>query len=168
MCCSVLQCVVVCCSVLQCVAVCCSVVLISRKNTCCSVLQCRAPCPRYIRGHIEGDIATHCNTLQHTATHASELCCTRVTLQHTPSWRGQGARRCNVLQCAVMCYSVPCNVLQFGGECPLLLLARAGQRVCCGVLQCSVLQCVAVCCSVLCLSLQECIRTPDQTQRVFT
>ena len=158
--CSVLQCVVVCCSVLQCVAVCCSVLQCSSYFSQEYVLQCVAVkgALSSLRGHIEGDIATH----------ASELCCTRVTLQHTPSWRGQGARRCNVLQCAVMCYSVPCNVLQFGGECPLLLLARAGQRVCCGVLQCSVLQCVAVCCSVLCLSLQECIRTPDQTQRVFT
>ena len=72
-CCSVLQCVAACCSVLQCVAV------------CCSVLQCVAVilvCHHY-HPHKSTTIGvwytphkacnTHCNTMQHTATHCNTL-----------------------------------------------------------------------------------------------
>ena len=79
---SVVQCVVACCSVLQCVAV------------CCSVLQCVAVCCSHTATHCSTQHAhrhtrilthtfslslrtsTHCNILQYIATHAN-------TLQHT-------------------------------------------------------------------------------------
>jgi len=78
------QCVAVCCRVLCCVAVCYSV--LHRVASCCSVLQCVvrtrvdlhvAVSCTVLRGHgvLEAQIqirlqhtATHCNTLQHTAT----------------------------------------------------------------------------------------------------
>ena len=84
-CCSVLQCVAVCCSVLQCVAVCCSVLQckllaslrgrfpprvhpsttpIKYKRTATDNLHCNAHTATHTLQHT----ATHCNTLQHTAT----------------------------------------------------------------------------------------------------
>jgi len=95
-CCSVLQCAAVCCSVLQHVAVWCSALhsfgRIRRQSddgnrfqcvaVCCSVLQCVAVCRRVslcvalcsqqCGVVIVSTIATtHCNTLQHTATHCN-------------------------------------------------------------------------------------------------
>jgi len=149
MCCSVLQCAVVCCSVLQCVAVCCSVVLISRKNTCCSVLQCRAPCPRYIRGHIEGDIATHCNTLQHTATH----CNTRLRIVLYKSNIATHALLARARRKALQRTSMCRNVLQRTLQCPTIRgrmpSSALGESRAASVLRCIAVQCIAVCCSVL-------------------
>ena len=63
-CCSVLQCVAVCCSVLQCVAVCCSVgVGVTSPAQICNMIQ---SCVQH--GYSNVYTATHCNTLQHTAT----------------------------------------------------------------------------------------------------
>jgi len=56
MCCSVLQCVAVCCSVWLCVAVCCRVGDPEVHHVCGS-----------------NDPRSHCNTLQHTATHCNTL-----------------------------------------------------------------------------------------------
>jgi len=84
-CCSVLQCAAACCSVLQCAAVCCSV--LQCAAVCCSVLQCVAVCCSALQcgldwfffiyicsmtySHMSRD--THCNSLQHTATHCNTL-----------------------------------------------------------------------------------------------
>jgi len=103
-CCSVLQCVAVCCSVLQCVAVCCGVLQIhedmhaylyilpyvyiyERKDTeiVCVI---RFVYIRATEHPLARITATHCNTLQHTATHIVKYC---NTLQHT-------AKHCNTLQ----------------------------------------------------------------------
>ena len=72
---SVLQYVAVCCSLLPCVAVCCSV--LQCVAVCCSVLQCVAMCsvgPVTPVWYPSSQLpATHCNALQHTATHGSIL-----------------------------------------------------------------------------------------------
>jgi len=121
-CCSVLQCVAVCCSVLQCVAVCCSV--LQYVAVCCSVLQCVAVHGNDDFGGSGLCTATHCNTLQLTATHCQDV--TTMTLAGEVYTRHGGVEererhreimRDSVLQCVAVC--------------------------------CSVLQCVAVCCSVL-------------------
>ena len=87
--------------------------------------------------------ATHCNTLQHTATHWY------THIQHangravsaTYRARENVCRRrlvcCSVVQCVAMC----CSVLQCVAVC--------GSVLQCVALCCSVLQCVVVCCSVL-------------------
>jgi len=68
---SVLQCVAVCCSVLQCVAVCCSV--LQCVAVCCSVLQCDVCMIQWgwcVRRSLNCTaLCTHCNMLQHAATH---------------------------------------------------------------------------------------------------
>ena len=64
---SVLQCVAVCCSVVQCVAVCCSVV--QCVAVCRSVLQCVAA--SNMDAAFFPSCQHHCNTLPHTATHAT-------------------------------------------------------------------------------------------------
>jgi len=81
--------------------------------------------------------ATHCNTLQHTATHYSLTHATHCnTLQHTAThYNTLLIDTCNAthacLPCLKQCVVVCCSVLQCVAVC------------------CSVLQCVAVCCSVL-------------------
>jgi len=106
-CCSVLQCVTVCCSVLQCVAVCCMVLqgvavccsVLQCAAVCCSALQCvtvcgsvpvpprpvtdescltAQSCHRHIYMCMWHDSATHCKTLQHTATKPSHATYTHV------------------------------------------------------------------------------------------
>ena len=68
-------CVAVCCSVLQCVAVCCSTGYIT-VHTC---IKEREKKRAYIHANSETApplfiaLATHCNTLQHTATHCNTL-----------------------------------------------------------------------------------------------
>jgi len=115
-CCSVLQCVAVCCSVLQCVAVFIAHFTLG-SNTYSGVF-------------LTQDVATHCNTLQHTATHCSHcntfirmhtyvgMCLTQYivihynTLQHT-------ATHCNAhyntmepnVKCAIET-ATHCNTLQ--------------------------------------------------------
>ena len=100
-------CVVVCCSVLQtrCVAVCCSV--LQCVAVYCSVLQCVAdlydidlPVGLSCRALADGVgihihiYTTHCNTLQHTATHCKTLIAThRNTLQHAHTREGAGGGR---------------------------------------------------------------------------
>ena len=87
---------------------------------------------------IEGDTATHCNTLQHTATHCNR--CEKYVLKEIGfvgsddiicvkeiRFGGNAAVCCSVLRCVAVCCSVP--------QCV---------AVCCNVLQCA-----AVCCSVL-------------------
>ena len=92
-----LQCVAVCCSVLQCVAVCCSVLqcvtmfysVLRSVSVCCGMLQHTRSTEPPLKEAV--DVATHCNTLQHTATHCNKLQHTAThcnTLQHT-------ATRCN-------------------------------------------------------------------------
>ena len=65
-CCSVLQCVAVYCSVLQCIAMCCRV--LQCVAVFCIVLQCVRVCAAPL---VEYVFTTHCNTLQHTATHCT-------------------------------------------------------------------------------------------------
>ena len=144
-CCSVLQCVAVCCSVLQCVAVCCSV--LQCVAVCCSVLQCVAMCGSVVstlqrawrervqervtsarRATHHEIVTTHCNRLQHTATHCSTLR-VRVTSSSRATRHEIVQRDRSVLQCVLQCVVVCCSVLQC-------------VAVCCSVLQC-VLQCVA-------------------------
>ena len=119
LCCSVLQCVAVCFNVLQCVAVCCSVLkcaavccsVLQCAAVCCSVLQCVTVCRKYAVC-----IKIHCNTLQHTATHAQQTATYCNTLQHTATHcntslpaKGAGvATYCNTLQHTATC----CNALQ--------------------------------------------------------
>jgi len=86
-CCSVLQCVAVCCSVLQRVAVCCIVLqhtLLPIRGSAVTttpsstsnppiLIGLRAirkppPCTQLINSHYTQHTATHCNTMQHTAT----------------------------------------------------------------------------------------------------
>jgi len=65
------------CSVLQCAAVCCSVL------QCASVfLRGEEQCTERPPGSLQ-HIATHCNTLQHTATHLQHITTHCNTLQHT-------------------------------------------------------------------------------------
>ena len=131
--------------------------------------------------------ATHCNTLQHTAsdsviTHvyhsiSSNVLCIFGRCIHDTSTschtHGQLAVCCSVLQCV----AVRCSVLQYvtphawTSSCTHVdesrhkyITARRGHG---SVLQCvaaccSVLQCVAVCCSVLqcvavCCSVLQCV-----------
>ena len=82
----VMNCVAVCYSMLQCVAVCCSV--LQCVAVCCNVLQCVAVCCSALRiAWMSGPkiqilkTATHCNTLQHAATHGIPR--QRTLLQHT-------------------------------------------------------------------------------------
>jgi len=77
-CCRVLPCVTVCCSVMQCDAVCCSV--LQRAAVCCHVLQglwiwsTWRTTQSQAKGGWHGlpwqHTATHCKTLQHTASHS--------------------------------------------------------------------------------------------------
>ena len=116
-------CVAVCCSVLQCVAAGCSVY--SEMKRFCSCVS-TVGAMRYLKLPFFGT-ATHCNTLQHTATH-----CTHCnTLQHT-------ATHC-------MRY----HKLPFFGELQRQRVALDLHVLQCVAVCCSVLQCVAVCCSVL-------------------
>jgi len=62
-CCSVLQCVAVCCRVLRCQAE----ALRRRTPTCLGANRHAMPSVRTL------DIATHCNTLQHTTAHCNTL-----------------------------------------------------------------------------------------------
>ena len=71
------------------------------------------------------DTATHCNTLQHTATH-----------YNAPRFTLQCVAYCSVSRCV----AVWCGVLRCVAVCYGVLR--------CVVVCCSVLQCVAVCCSV--------------------
>jgi len=113
-------------------------------------------------------IATHCNTLQHTAAHC-------ITLQHTAahcSTLQHTAAHCRTLQHTAAQFNTPphtathCNTLtrlsvagccsQLATQLTITIDYRADFRefVCFSMLQCvavccSVLQCVAVCCSVL-------------------
>ena len=92
--------------------------------------------------------ATHCNTLQHTATHTLQPTATH-TLQPT-------ATHCNALHHTVLY----CNILQLTSRhCHTLPLRFCGGGVVqniavhysalrCVALCCSALRCVAVCCSV--------------------
>jgi len=106
---SVLQCIAVCCSVLQCVAVCCRVlqyVVIKQPNArvlqcavvqcvvlqfvavCCSVLQCVAVTLCVV---IKQPIAS-AQTLQHIATHCKTL--QQTATKHTAT----SSNKCNVSQ----------------------------------------------------------------------
>ena len=74
-CCSVVQCVAVWCSVLQCVAISCTLVsghsndvqecMLQSFVVCCSVVECPHTSVQ--------DIATYCDTLQHTTIHCNTL-----------------------------------------------------------------------------------------------
>ena len=132
------------------------------------------------------DIVTHCNTLQHAATHSHKWRCsfTCVTwLMHLALiWFVCAAVCCSVLQCAAVCCSVLqcvvvfCSVLQFVAVCCTHLILRTDicdmtpwsdwrvLQCVCSVFAvcCSVLQYVAVCCSVLqcvavCCSVVQCV-----------
>jgi len=69
-------------------------------------------------------VNTHCNTLQHTATHFNIF--NGWLLARPEMWAIFGRCVVSVLQCVAVC----CNVLQCVAVC------------------CNVLQCVAVCCGV--------------------
>jgi len=118
LCCAVLQCVAVRCDVLQCVAVCCNV--LQCVAVCCSVVIKLSPdlrIGRQINHHTE-HTATHCNTLQHIATHGIFHTITvQSSLPVTSHLSGSslaariGLRlcgSCSVLQCVAVC----CSVLQ--------------------------------------------------------
>jgi len=142
---SVLQ---ICCSVLQCVAVCCRYVA-----ACCSVLQyithsikCATGYQRVVDIEYSPDTdptrlvmryptgvsyntATHCNTLQHTATHCKTRC---NALQHTATHL---TRTPHVSSCATLlvCFitlqhtAIHCNTLQHTAtHCNTLQLTSHG------------------------------------------
>jgi len=174
-CCSVLQCVAMCCSVLQWVAVCCSVLLqciglpkkrvnwhnmgiifVPQVQTHRNTLQHTAtPCntPIHVPQGLWGiSQVSHCNTLQHIATH-------RYTLQHP-------ATHCNTLQHTGLrtsrsmrdgssltkvrhgATSISSTVETWKKWRIFVTNCRATVNRCVAVC-CSVLQCVAACCSVL-------------------
>jgi len=116
---------------------------------------------------LSNGVATHRNTLQHTATQCNTMQHTVIhcnKLQHTSRHfipkgcrlqisrielipmviavsRDLSSTNCRAMCCVLQCVAVCCSVLQC-------------VAVCCSVLQhvavcCSALQCVAVCCSVL-------------------
>ena len=90
-------------------------------------------------------VATHYNTLQHTAAHCSTLQHTAThcnTLQHTTTrcvWAsngGKGHRPSATVLCVLLC----CSVFQ---------CVAVSVVVCCSMLQCVTVCQVTVCCSVL-------------------
>ena len=130
----------VCCSVLQSVAVCYAGITLPHTAThctceyvavcvvCCSVLR-RHTCVSVY------DIATHCNTLQHTATHSTGAC-----LQHT-------AAHCNTLQhTATHCNTLLCNTRQHTATHCSTLQHTAMQHA---AAHCNILQRTATHCSTL-------------------
>ena len=129
--CSALGCVAVRCSVLQCVAVCCSV--LQCVAVCCSVLQCVSNCdssswsldsPELKEPYTHKTLlqhtaikmhhiatrcytiytATHCNTLQHTATHC------KLKEPYTRVFDSQSSTLIIWFSIWISCWSLPANV----------------------------------------------------------
>jgi len=87
--------------------------------------------------HHSTHTATHCNTLQHTATHPhADIYAQRAT--HTPQHL---TRKKHAHTLTYLVYTATFTLQH--------LFRQNHVAVCCSVLCCSVLQCVAVCCSVL-------------------
>jgi len=86
--------------------------------------------------------ATHCNALQHTATHGNTNAPWRALLGTDRQQLSANSLQCVAVRCsAVQCGAVRCSAVQCGA-----VRCSVAQ---CGAVRCSALQCVAECCSAL-------------------